>query len=87
MKSKRIYRPKHGTLRTVRGYPSSHCDYVVEEYDKHSNDWDTIAEFWNRTDAYLFVRARKGIKKGYEFIDFDIKSYLKKGIGKRNEQA
>lgn len=49
-------RPFHKKLKVVRGYSSIECPWKVEMFNQ---GWDSVAEFWDRTDAFIFVKAKR----------------------------
>lgn len=48
-------RPFHKKLRVVRGN-FTECPWKVEIFQQ---GWDSIAEFWHITDAFIFVRSKR----------------------------
>lgn len=51
-------KPKIGDLRIRNDFG----EYIVEAFDKNSEDWVWVATFWFSSDALLFKKAKE--KKG-----------------------
>jgi hypothetical protein len=45
--------------RLVKNNPDFCCSFAIEE--KINNDWDIIAEFWDKKDAELFLKIKNKI--------------------------
>lgn len=53
---------KNKSYKIFNGFPSSQCDWVVKQFTRFEG-WDSIAEFWDKKDAKLFIKAKLAEKR------------------------